>query len=182
MNIRVKVYGFVALVVVALGVWYLAANYYPGEDVAKADFEVDGSNGDADEEASVPVRLEATRQGPISSFLTSTSNLRPLRDVVLTTQATGVVKEVLVEEGDRVEKGRLLCLLDDTELLIRLKLTEQKLAQAKLQLEKARIKERKAQIQIANTQVELVRKEDAYAERAGKRRGGRNPSLPGPGT
>ena len=165
MNIRVKVYGFVALVVVALGVWYLAANYYPGEDVAKADFEVDGSNGDADEEASVPVRLEATRQGPISSFLTSTSNLRPLRDVVLTTQATGVVKEVLVEEGDQVENGRLLCLLDDTELLIRLKLTEQKLAQAKLQLEKAHIRERKAQIQIANTKVELARKEDAYAEK-----------------
>ena len=111
------------------------------------------------------MRLEAARKGPISSFLTSTSNLRPLRDVVLTTQATGVVKEVLVEEGDRVENGRLLCRLDDTELLIRLKLNEQKLAQAKLQLEKAHIRERKAQIQIANTKVELVRKEDAYAEK-----------------
>ncbi len=161
MNIRVKVYGFIALVVLALGAWYVAAKYYPGDDVAKADSEADG---DA-EEAPVPVRLEAARKGPISSFLTSTSNLRPLRDVVLTTQATGVVKKVLVEEGDRVGNGRLLCLLDDTELLIRLKLTEQKLAQAKLQLEKAHIRERKAQIQIANTKVELTRKEDAYADK-----------------
>ena len=164
MNIRVKVYGFIALVVLALGAWYVAAKYYPGDDVAKADSEADVSKGDA-EEAPVPVRLEAARKGPISSFLTSTSNLRPLRDVVLTTQATGVVKKVLVEEGDRVGNGRLLCLLDDTELLIRLKLTEQKLAQAKLQLEKARIRERKAQIQIANTKVELTRKEDAYADK-----------------
>ena len=164
MNIRVKVYGFIGLLVLALGGWYLATNYYPGEDVSKADSEADSSSTDA-EEAAVPVQLEVTRQGPISSFLTSTSNLRPLRDVVLTTQVTGVVKEVLVEEGDRVENGRLLCLLDDTELLIRLKLTEQKLAQAKLQLEKSHIRERKAQIQIANTKVELARKEDAYAEK-----------------
>ena len=164
MNIRVKVYGFITLVVVALGVWYVAVKYYPGDDVAKADSEADKSSSDA-KEAPVPVQLEAARQGPISSFLTSTSNLRPLRNVVLTTQATGVVKKVLVEEGDRVENGRLLCLLDDTELLIRLKLTEQKLAQAKLQLEKASIKERKAQIQIANTKIELVRKQDAYADK-----------------
>jgi RND family efflux transporter MFP subunit len=84
---------------------------------------------------------------------------------VLTTQATGVVRQVLVEEGDQVGKSRLLCLLDDDELRIRLKLTEQKLAQARLQLEKARIRERKAQIQIANTRVELIRKEDAYAQK-----------------
>ena len=162
MNIRVKVYGFIAILVLALGAWYVAAKYYPGDDVAKADSEADGGKGDA-EEASVPVQLETARKGPISAFLTSTSNLRPLRDVVLTSQATGVVKKVLVEEGDRVENGRLLCLLDDTELLIRLKLTEQKQAQARLQLEKAHIRERKAQIQIANTKVELTRKEDAYA-------------------
>ena len=164
MNIRLKVYGFITLVVVALGVWYVAVKYYPGDDVAKADSEADKSSSDA-KEAPVPVQLEAARQGPISSFLTSTSNLRPLRNVVLTTQATGVVTKVLVEEGDRVENGRLLCLLDDTELLIRLKLTEQKQAQAKLQLEKASIRERKAQIQIANTKIELVRKQDAYADK-----------------
>ncbi len=164
MNIRVKVYGFIAILVLALGAWYVAAKYYPGDDVAKADSEADGGKGDA-EEASVPVQLETARKGPISAFLTSTSNLRPLRDVVLTSQATGVVKKVLVEEGDRVENGRLLCLLDDTELLIRLKLTEQKQAQARLQLEKAHIRERKAQIQIANTKVELSRKEDAYADK-----------------
>ncbi len=164
MNIRLKVYGFIAILVLALGAWYAAAKYYPGDEVAKADSEADGSKGDA-EEASVPVQLETARKGPISAFLTSTSNLRPLRDVVLTSQATSVVKKVLVEEGDRVENGRLLCLLDDTELLIRLKLTEQKQAQARLQLEKAHIRERKAQIQIANTKVELTRKEDAYADK-----------------
>ena len=29
MNIRVKVYGLIILVLVALGAWYLASKYYP---------------------------------------------------------------------------------------------------------------------------------------------------------
>ena len=54
--------------------------------------------------------------------------------------------------------------MDDRELVIRLRLTEEKLAQTRIQLEKARIRGQKAQVQIKNTALELDRKERAYAD------------------
>jgi membrane fusion protein (multidrug efflux system) len=71
---------------------------------------------------------------------------------------------VLVEEGDLVREGQVLCRLDDRSVKIRLELTDQKLAQARLQHDKARIRHEKAATQIANTEAEVKRNETAFAE------------------
>jgi RND family efflux transporter MFP subunit len=159
------VYGFLTIVIVLMAGWYLADHIYPTGETTRANSSQPGPNNDGGEEEIVPVELTAAREGSISSYLTSTANLRPLRDIELATQADGVVKRVLVEEGDFVETGELLCLLDDRDLSIRLKLTEQRLAQALLQLEKAGIQEQKAEAQIRNTRAELERQERAFAEK-----------------
>ncbi|MFQ5928366.1 MAG: efflux RND transporter periplasmic adaptor subunit [Acidobacteriota bacterium] len=165
MAVRVKVYVFLGILAILLAGWYAVDQYYFGDDVARANSKQPAKNERQSDDETVPVELATAKQGPISSYLTSTANLRPLRDIVLATQSDGVVKRVLVEEGDFVDEEQLLCLLDDRELLIKLKLTEQKLAQARLQLEKASIREQKAEVQIANTHAELKRKQRAFAEK-----------------
>lgn len=161
MKIRVKVYGFLAIVAVLAAAWHFG---HPYLDKVADSPAADASQQEESEDAGVPVQLERARQGSISSFLTSTANLRALREVDLVSQAEGIVRAVSVEEGDYVREGQLLCVLDDRELVIRLRLTEEKLAQTRIQLEKARIRGQKAQVQIKNTSLELDRKERAYAD------------------
>ncbi|MDA2923145.1 efflux RND transporter periplasmic adaptor subunit [Acidobacteria bacterium AH-259-L09] len=162
---RKKVYGFLILVALFAVAGYFIKQYvYPGSAVSGASSEVSPGNGNGDEEA-VPVELVRARQGEISYFVSSTANLRPLREVSVVAQGEGIAKEVLVEEGDHVRKGQLLSRLDDTEPRIRLQSARQKLAQAKLQLETSRIRNEKAQVQVKNTGEELDRYQRLYKEK-----------------
>ena len=74
------------------------------------------------------------------------------------------MQKVLAEEGDFVKEGQVLCSLDDTPVQIKLKLAEEKLAQASLQIDKARIRQQKALAQIGHTQAEFERYEKAREE------------------
>ena len=161
MKIRVKVYGFLVMVAVLAAAWHFG---YPYLDKDSETPSADASQEEKSDEGAIPVLLEQVRQGSISSFLTSTSNLRALREVDLMAQTEGTVRRVSAEEGDYVREGQLLCVLDDRELVIRRRLTEEKLAQTRIQLEKARIRGEKVQVQIKNTALELDRKERAYAD------------------
>ncbi len=170
MSTRVKVYVFLALfVALAAAGGYFIKQRRPGGFAAQAKSGGPGpAMGKAAKKAMkdsvVPVELAQASRGPISSYLTSTANLRALRDVEVASQADGVVREVLVQEGDFVQQGQLLCRLDDRENQIKLKLTEEKLAQVRQQLEKAKIQNEKAGVQIGNTRTELKRNETAFAE------------------
>ena len=158
---RVKAYGFLAVVLLALAGYFLKDRYLspnPGDPTA-------GNPGGPKAETTTPVELAIATKGPISSYLSSTANLRALRVVDVTAQAEGVVKRVSVEEGDYVNRGQLLCLLDDAKARIALELAEEKLEQAKIQLEKAEIQRQKAVVQTKNKKLELERYQTALDER-----------------
>lgn len=166
MSARVKVYGFLVLLAVLAGGGYVIKKQFFNGDVAQANAGGEtkaGAKKDAADEA-VPVELVKAEEGAISAFVSSTANLRARRDVELAARAEGVVREVLVEEGDLVREGQVLCRLDDRAVKIRLESTDQKLAQARLQHDKARIRHEKAATQISNTEAEVKRSEKAFAE------------------
>ena len=71
---------------------------------------------------------------------------------------------MLVEEGDFVKEGQVLCSLDDAPVRIRIQLSQEKLEQAILQTEKAKIRQQKAVAQIGHTQAEFDRYEKARKE------------------
>lgn len=162
MTTRKKTYLFLLLVaVLAVSAYLLMPHLTGGGAVSAAD---SGKKAE-DKEATTPVELAIARNGDISSTIGSTANLKAQREVNVASQAEGVVKEVLVEEGDVVSAGQLLCRLDDSQSQIRLQSARQKLAQARLQLEKARIREEKADVQVKNTRDEYERYQKLYAER-----------------
>jgi membrane fusion protein (multidrug efflux system) len=163
MSKRTKVYGFLILLVVLAGAGYFLKPR-PETPAASAKESPSGSGGGENGAAAAPVELAQARRDRITHQLSSTSNLRPLREVEVKAQTEGIVRSLLVEEGDLVRQGQLLGRLDDRSLRIQLELSREKLAQAKLQLEKARIRREKAKVQIANTENERQRLQEAYEE------------------
>jgi multidrug efflux pump subunit AcrA (membrane-fusion protein) len=164
MSLRLRVYGILALLAVLGGAAYLykaKPPWLPG--VAQAKGPADKGDKKQDKDAT-PVELAVANRGPISSFVSSTANLRALRDVAVSAQTEGLVDQLFAEEGDYVKEGQVLVTLDQTQLKIRLQLAEEKLAQATLQVEKARIRQEKAVAQIGHTKIELVRYEKAAKE------------------
>jgi RND family efflux transporter MFP subunit len=166
MSTPVKVYGFLGLLALLAGGGYVVKKQFFNGDVAQANASGEtkaGAKKDGADEA-IPVEVVKAEEGAISAFVSSTANLKARRDVELAARAEGVVREVLVEEGDLVKEGQVLCRLDDRLVRIRLESTEQKLAQARLQHDKARIRHEKAATQIANNSTEVQRSEKAFAE------------------
>ena len=162
MNLRLKVYLFlVSLIGLGAGGYFLYQHYFNGKPVEAVSSDAAKKKA---EEDTVPVELSTATLGPISSYLSSTANLRAMREVQVASLTAGVVSTLHVEEGDVVRKGDLLCRLDDSEFQIRLKLTEQRMAQARLQEERAKIRLEQSGVQIKNTRQELDRQETAGKE------------------
>ncbi len=168
MQSRAVVYGFLlAAALTGGGAWYFNQNYEAGgwppksKAAVKAEKEAEEKEKKGDE--GLPVEVAAAERGAISSHVLSTANLRALRNVELKSQTAGVVRRVLVEEGDVVRSGQELATLDDRELRISLDLSRQQLEQARVQLESAQLLREKNEAQIEFKRAELKRNEEALA-------------------
>jgi membrane fusion protein (multidrug efflux system) len=88
---------------------------------------------------SVPVAVERAARGAASSYYTTTATLEAASRAELLARTTGVVREILHEEGDVVAEGEELLLLEDDEARLRLEQAEAsyRLAQAEFERRKA---------------------------------------------
>jgi len=76
------------------------------------DGEIDGEKK---EETPVPVEVASLRRGAIQASIRTTTNLEAENEVKVFAQAARLVRELNVEEGDRVHKGDVLARLQDDE-------------------------------------------------------------------
>ncbi len=88
------------------------------------------SDSDDQEEERVPVEVLALSRGSIEAVLRFSTNLEAEKEVEVFSEASRQVVSLLVEEGDRVNKGQTLLRLQDEE-------QRSRLAQAKSQHDKA---------------------------------------------
>ncbi len=119
----------VAIVITALAATgYMLKARHGGAKPATAADSVSASGEGKTDDAVETVPVEVSVAGPhrISSYYSTTATLEPDRRVDVFARIEGVVRELLVEEGDRVRAGDVLCRLDDSE--------------QKITLEEARIK------------------------------------------
>lgn len=71
------------------------------------------------ERRAVVVAVEPVRREPMPRFYSSTATLRAEKRATVTARTQGVIRRLLVEEGDRVESGQALARLDDEEQRVR---------------------------------------------------------------
>jgi membrane fusion protein (multidrug efflux system) len=68
----------------------------------------------------VPVEVTTVSPRSISTYYQTTATLESEKRVDILSKISGEVKSIVVEEGDRVKEGALLCRLDDAELAVAL--------------------------------------------------------------
>jgi membrane fusion protein (multidrug efflux system) len=90
-----------------------------------------------DEKPPVPVNVSDVQIGSVSTYLTATANLVPEDEVKVLAEAEGRVTDLLVEEGDHVQRGQLLATLLRNEAEIRFNKAELKTTNAALAYERA---------------------------------------------
>ncbi len=90
-----------------------------------------GPGGPGGPGKSVPVAVAEVAIGSASSFYTSTATLEPESLAPILSRTTGVVREILHEEGDRVGTDEVLLLLEDDGARHRVKQAEANLATAR---------------------------------------------------
>lgn len=115
----------VLLLLIALGLSGCAGDI-------SAEPDVDGTDGETEEavDEALPVAALPIQRGPIESVLRYSSNLEAERSVAVLAEAARRVTRLNVEEGQWVQKGQVLLLLQDEE-------QKSNLAKAQSQYERA---------------------------------------------
>jgi RND family efflux transporter MFP subunit len=90
----------------------------------------------------VEVRVEPVAIGALEQPVRVTGTLRTDETVTLSTKATGLVKSVSAKEGDRVSRGQLLVVIDDSDIR-----AQRDRAVAAVQAAEATVVEKRAQVQ-----------------------------------
>jgi RND family efflux transporter MFP subunit len=86
----------------------------------------------------VPVMADRLDRGMIVAEVFGTGTLEPHYKAVISPEISGRLREVLVDQGDRVESGQTLVLLDDDELTQQVAIAQAELESARAGLERAR--------------------------------------------
>jgi len=68
-----------------------------------------------------PSKLAAVEKGDIARSVVATGKIQPLVKVEIKSKASGIVKKLYVDYGERVKTGQLLCELDKEELQARVR-------------------------------------------------------------
>jgi RND family efflux transporter MFP subunit len=97
-------------------------------------------------------RMEASAAGGGQVILQATGYVTARRAATVSSKVTGKIAEVTIEEGDRVEKGQVVALLDDSSAG-----KEMELAQSQLQSAEARVNETRALLQEAEQSLKRAR-------------------------
>jgi membrane fusion protein (multidrug efflux system) len=90
-----------------------------GKNIEKTHGAISGSNRSNYE--SVPVEAIRVKRDDIEIFLVNNFTLEAEKQVDVTAKASGIVLQILAEEGDYVESGKPLAKLDDKEALLALR-------------------------------------------------------------
>ena len=84
-----------------------------------------------------PSKLATVERGNIAKSVVATGTIEPLTKVEIKSKASGIVKRLLVDYGDRVKAGQVLVELDKEQLLDRVHEAEANLAAARASVESA---------------------------------------------
>lgn len=96
------------------------------------------SGAEAAEVELATVRAIAPSASGSASVLDASGYVTARRQATVSSKITGKVREVLIEEGMRVETGQVLATLEDTEARAQLELAQAQLASARSQVDEAR--------------------------------------------
>ena len=108
-----------------------------------------------------PSKLAKVEKGDLAKSVVATGKVEPITKVEVKSKASGIVKKLHVEYGDRVKQGQLLCQLDKVEIQAQVEQSRAALLAAQSNLKGAQADYERAKVDAEGPDVPLL--ERAYA-------------------
>lgn len=112
-----------------------------------------------------PSKLGKAERGDLAKSVVATGKVEPITKVEIKSKASGIVKKLYIEAGDRVKQGQMLAELDRDEILASVRSQEAQLLSSEANLRAAEADLKRAEVDAEGPDVPLLKR--AY-ERAAK--------------
>ena len=123
-----------------------------------------GAPNGAPKQPPTPVAVAEARTGEIASYYTATATLAADKEAEILARVSGVVQKILCEEGDIVNEGSELLLIDNDEYRYRLQQTQAEHAEIEAKLE--RLSKMRDQELVSTEEFETMKSDLSAAEAA----------------
>jgi len=105
-----------------------------------------------------PSKLAKVEKGDLAKSVVATGKVEPITKVEVKSKASGIVKKLLVEYGDRVKKGQLLAQLDKIEIEAGVEQSRASLEAAQANLASAKADYERAKVDAEGPDVPLLKR------------------------
>jgi HlyD family secretion protein len=112
-----------------------------------------------------PSKLQKVDKGDLAKSVVATGKVTPITKVEVKSKASGIVKKLLVDYGDRVKKGQLLAQLDKEEILAEVEQSRAAVQTAEATLKSSEADYERAKVDAEGPDVPLLKR--AYERAVG---------------
>lgn len=105
-----------------------------------------------------PSKLAKVEKGDLAKSVVATGKVEPITKVEVKSKASGIVKKLYVEYGDRVKKSQLLAQLDKEEIIAQVEQAKAGLAGAEANLTSAQADHERAKVDAESPDVPLLKR------------------------
>jgi HlyD family secretion protein len=117
-----------------------------------------------------PSKLAKVEKGDLAKSVVATGKVEPIIKVEVKSKASGIVKKLLIDAGDRVKKGQLLAQLDKDEIQAQVEQSRAALEAAEASLKGAEADYERAKVDAEGPDVPLLKR--AYERAVGMEKAG----------
>jgi len=111
-----------------------------------------------------PTKIAAVEKGDLAKSVVATGKVQPITKVEVKSKASGIVKKLLVDAGDRVKQGQVLAELDKEELQAQVRGDEAQLSAAEANLHAAEADVERGKVDAAGVDVPTLQRAYERAE------------------
>ena len=115
-----------------------------------------------------PSKLAKVEKGDLAKSVVATGKVTPITKVEVKSKASGIVKKLLVDYGDRVKKGQLLAQLDKIEIEAQVEQSKAALEAAQANLKSSQADFERAKVDAEGPDVPLLKRAYVRAENMAK--------------
>ncbi|PYX69227.1 MAG: efflux RND transporter periplasmic adaptor subunit [Acidobacteria bacterium] len=115
-----------------------------------------------------PSKLAKVEKGDLAKSVVATGKVTPITKVEVKSKASGIVKKLLVDYGDRVKKGQLLAQLDKIEIEAQVEQSKAALEAAQANLKSSQADSERAKVDAEGPDVPLLKRAYDRAENMAK--------------
>lgn len=105
-----------------------------------------------------PSKLGKVEKGDLAKSVVATGKVEPITKVEIKSKASGIVKKLYVEAGDRVKKGQVLAELDRDEILASVRSQEAQLESSQANLSAAQADLKRAEVDAQGPDIPMLKR------------------------